>query len=102
MELEIEKRYCQSCGMPLDINQEELLGTNGDQTKCDEYCVYCYQNGQYTVDYSVGQTINMNFCFVYKTKIDYLCIVTRMKTGRYGQKYFENGYRRQSSGSPQI
>lgn len=27
MELEIEKRYCQSCGMPLDINQEELLGT---------------------------------------------------------------------------
>lgn len=25
MELEIEKRYCQSCGMPLDINQEELL-----------------------------------------------------------------------------
>ncbi len=27
MELEIEMRYCQSCGMPLDINQEELLGT---------------------------------------------------------------------------
>lgn len=27
MELEIKKRYCQSCGMPLDINQEELLGT---------------------------------------------------------------------------
>ena len=25
MELEIEMRYCQSCGMPLDINQEELL-----------------------------------------------------------------------------
>lgn len=47
MELEIEKRYCQSCGMPLDINQEELLGTNGDQTKCDEYCVYCYQNGRF-------------------------------------------------------
>ena len=27
MELEIDMRYCQSCGMPLDINQEELLGT---------------------------------------------------------------------------
>ena len=27
MELEIEKRYCQSCGMPLDINKEEHLGT---------------------------------------------------------------------------
>lgn len=47
MELVIEKRYCQSCGMPLDINQEELLGTNGDQTKCDEYCVYCYQNRRF-------------------------------------------------------
>ncbi|WP_369526153.1 zinc ribbon domain-containing protein [Parabacteroides goldsteinii] len=32
---------------PLDINQEELLGTNGDQTKCDEYRVYCYQNGRF-------------------------------------------------------
>ena len=59
MELEIEKRYCQSCGMPLDINQEELLGTNGDQTKCDEYCVYCYQNGQYTVDYSMKKVIDV-------------------------------------------
>ena len=59
MELEIEMRYCQSCGMPLDINQEELLGTNGDQTKCDEYCVYCYQNGQYTVDYSMKKVIDV-------------------------------------------
>lgn len=57
--MEIEKRYCQSCGMPLDINHEELFGTNGDQTKSDEFCFYCYQNGQYTVDYSMKKIIDV-------------------------------------------
>lgn len=57
--MEIEKRYCQSCGMPLDINHEELFGTNSDQTKSDEFCLYCYQNGQYTVDYSMKKVIDV-------------------------------------------
>ncbi|MBC8618307.1 GyrI-like domain-containing protein [Parabacteroides faecis] len=57
--MEIEKRYCQSCGMPLDIHHEELFGTNSDQTKSEEFCFYCYQNGQYTVDYSMKKIIDV-------------------------------------------
>ena len=38
--------YCQSCGMP--IAQPELQGTEADDTKSEDYCVYCYQNGQFT------------------------------------------------------
>ncbi|MBX9781718.1 MAG: zinc ribbon domain-containing protein [Chitinophagaceae bacterium] len=37
---------CQSCSMPLD--KPELLGTEKDGKKNNEYCVYCYQNGAFT------------------------------------------------------
>ena len=36
---------CQSCGMPL--NNEEDCGKNEDNT-VSEYCKYCYQNGWFT------------------------------------------------------
>jgi len=36
---------CQSCGMPL--NKEENRGTNSDNTKTEEYCKFCFQNGKF-------------------------------------------------------
>lgn len=39
-------KICQSCGMPLD--KDENKGTNSDGTKNEEYCKYCYQNGKFT------------------------------------------------------
>jgi Fe-S cluster assembly ATPase SufC len=36
---------CQSCGMPL--NMEELKGTEKNGLKTDEYCKYCYENGAF-------------------------------------------------------
>lgn len=35
----MENKYCQSCGMPLQ-NQDEL-GTNSDGSRNEEYCCYC-------------------------------------------------------------
>ena len=40
------KLFCQSCAMPMD--KPELFGMNADETQNNEYCVYCYQNGEYT------------------------------------------------------
>ena len=40
------KKFCQSCSMPLDT--PELMGTEKDGTKSNEYCKYCYQNGAFT------------------------------------------------------
>lgn len=37
--------YCQSCGMPLD--NPDLQGTEKDGSKSDEYCKYCYRNGDF-------------------------------------------------------
>lgn len=37
--------YCQSCGMQLD--NPDLQGTEKDGSKSDEYCKYCYRNGDF-------------------------------------------------------
>lgn len=39
------KEICQSCGMPLDT--EELKGTEKSGQKSNEYCKYCYENGEF-------------------------------------------------------
>lgn len=35
---------CQSCGFPLF---EENKGANRDKTKNEDYCITCYQNGEF-------------------------------------------------------
>ncbi|MGE5106667.1 MAG: zinc ribbon domain-containing protein [Sphingobacteriales bacterium] len=39
------RNFCQSCSMPLD--KPEMMGTEKDGSKSNEYCVYCYQNGAF-------------------------------------------------------
>ncbi len=47
MELTVEHsgRFCQSCGMPMP--EEELLGTEREGVKTEEYCKYCYEDGEF-------------------------------------------------------
>ncbi len=35
---------CQSCGLPFT---DESEGTNRDQTKSEDYCINCFQNGNF-------------------------------------------------------
>ena len=49
-----EMKFCQSCGMPLT---EDVLGTNADGTKNEDYCMYCYQNGKFLQDYTMEEMI---------------------------------------------
>ncbi|MEK6844824.1 MAG: zinc ribbon domain-containing protein [Nanoarchaeota archaeon] len=37
---------CQSCGMPL--NKEENWGTKEDNSKTQEYCKFCFQDGKFS------------------------------------------------------
>ncbi len=41
------KLRCQSCGMPLS-KEFGNLGTNADGTTSDEFCVFCFANGDFT------------------------------------------------------
>lgn len=52
-----ETKFCQSCGMPLT---EEMLGTNKDGSKNEDYCNYCYKDGAYTDEMTMEQMID--FC----------------------------------------
>lgn len=38
--------FCQSCSMPMQ--KPEDFGTNPDGSKNEEYCNYCFQNGEFT------------------------------------------------------
>lgn len=48
----MDMKFCQSCGMPLS---EEILGTNADGSKNEDYCIYCYKDGAFTGDYTMEQ-----------------------------------------------
>lgn len=61
MEKEIEMKFCQSCGMPLS---EEVLGTNADGSKNDEYCIYCYKDGAFTGDFTMDEMVDYCAQFV--------------------------------------
>jgi hypothetical protein len=52
------QKFCQSCAMPLSDNQ--LFGTNADGTKNEDYCIYCFKDGEFTSDISMDEM--MNFC----------------------------------------
>ena len=53
-------KFCQSCGMPLT---DEVLGTNADGTKSDDYCMYCYRDGAFTGDFTMEEMAE--FCSQY-------------------------------------
>ncbi|MDR1697613.1 MAG: zinc ribbon domain-containing protein [Erysipelotrichaceae bacterium] len=42
----MKNKVCQSCGMGLD--QENDRGTNKDQSKSDDFCIYCFNDGEFT------------------------------------------------------
>ena len=46
----MEPLICQSCGLPFTA---ELMGTNRDETKNEEYCVNCFENGEF-IDHSLS------------------------------------------------
>ena len=51
------QKFCQSCAMPLT---DELFATNEDGSKNEDYCMYCFKDGEFTSDMSMEEM--MNFC----------------------------------------
>lgn len=56
----MEQKFCQSCGMPLT---EDVLGTNADGSKNEEYCVYCYKEGRFLQECTMEEMAE--FCAQY-------------------------------------
>ncbi len=49
-----EQSFCQSCGMPLT---NDVLGTDADGSKNEDYCMYCYKDGKFLQDYTMDEMI---------------------------------------------
>lgn len=54
-----EERYCQCCGMPMGTT-DELYGAEKDGSKSEDYCKYCYENGEFKADCTMEEMIE--FC----------------------------------------
>ena len=50
----MDQRFCQSCGMPLT---EDVLGTNAEGSKNEDYCMYCYKDGKFLQDCTMDEMI---------------------------------------------
>lgn len=53
-----DMKFCQSCGMPLTA--PEQYGTQADGSPSEDYCSYCYKNGQFTGEMTMDEMID--FC----------------------------------------
>ena len=53
----MKNKICQSCGMP--IENKNQLGTNQDGKVNDDYCKYCYLNGEFIDKVSMEEYIEM-------------------------------------------
>lgn len=53
----MEEKTCQSCGMPITANDQ--LGTNADGSINNDYCKYCYENGEFIDKVSMEEYIDM-------------------------------------------
>ena len=57
----MEEKICQSCSMPLTKSEE--FGTDKDGRQNEDYCIYCYKDGEFINDVSMKEYIEMNIPF---------------------------------------
>ena len=53
----MNKEICQSCGMPIISNDDR--GTNKDGSLSNDYCKYCYKDGEFIDKVTMEEYINM-------------------------------------------
>lgn len=51
------EKICQSCGMNIESN--EIKGTNKDESMSEEFCSFCFKNGEYTNTNTLNEQVEM-------------------------------------------
>ena len=85
--MEKKINYCQSCGMPLT---DDILGTNADGSKSEEYCIYCYKGGAFTGDFTMEEMADFCAQFVDEFNKNTGQSLTREEYKQQLLKYFPN------------
>ena len=53
----MEQKICQSCGMPM-VTPEEF-GTNSDGSVNNDYCAYCFKDGNFTNNLTLDEQVKI-------------------------------------------
>lgn len=53
----MEQKICQSCAMPL--TSEEMFAIEKDGSKNEDYCKWCYKDGEFVDNVSMEEYIEM-------------------------------------------
>ena len=85
--MEKEMKFCQSCGMPLT---DDVLGTNADGSKNEEYCMYCFKDGAFTGDFTMEEMAEFCAQFVDEFNKNTGQSLTREEYKQQLLKYFPN------------
>lgn len=56
--MNVNERFCQSCGMPMG-QTDEMYGTEADGSKSLDYCKYCYEKGSLTFTGTMDEMIEL-------------------------------------------
>lgn len=51
----MNEKTCQSCGM--SMSGEDMFGKNSNGSKNEDYCCYCYPNGDFSKDETMEEMI---------------------------------------------
>lgn len=54
----MQDRICQSCGLPMS-ERDDSVGKNFDGTYSSEYCSYCYNMGEFTVEATLDEMVDL-------------------------------------------
>ncbi len=65
----MDKKVCQSCGMPMD-DADVMFGTEQDGCKSSDYCEFCYQNGAFTMNGDIDEMVETCVPFVMQGSLD--------------------------------
>ena len=57
----MEQKICQCCSMPMTENIQH--GTNKDGSLNEDYCVYCYNNGEFLENFTLDEYIQYSLQF---------------------------------------
>ena len=71
--------------MPL---RDEVLGTNADGTKNEDYCMYCYKDGQFLQDCTMEEMIQHCAQFVNEVNKGLPQPITKEEYKQMMQQYF--------------
>ncbi len=82
----MKHKLCQSCGMPL--SRKEDIATNADQSKNEEYCIYCFKDGSFTSDCTMNEMIEKCLSYLDEFNKDSNVEYTREEAMKNMQDFF--------------